>query len=317
MRSDMLISVVVADVAGPGATIPRLSAAIADLAHAFRYFEVLYVIAESRRPELDRLGETLAGLTNLRVIVTGDGTRYYRRRLIGAREAIGDVVAVADLDELPVAELITHIGEAADSGEVMAGWCAGRRGGGPTYRLFSLVSRFVLTPRAARTIILPREWLGAILARQSAVIELRFQPRVPLTRYRRFEVGAGRGESSALSARYEVLVEILRSDASRYLKAYALAGFLVALGALAYLAYAVAIVLLRSHVQEGWFSNAVVQAGSTAFIAGGMSILSIAMMAVLDGLNQGHDRAIIAEIGNTNYFDVASGGAAARNVELS
>jgi len=316
MRSDMLVSVVVADVAGPAATVPRLAAAIAELGAAFRYFEVLYVIRETHRAELDRLGATLATLTNLRVIVTGQGTRYYRRRLIGAREAIGDVVAVADLDEQPVAALIERIGEAIDSGEVLAGWCAERRGGGPGYRLLSLVSRFVLNPRAARTIILPREWLAAILARPSAVIELRFQPRVPLTRYRRFPVGPGRGESSAFSARYEVLVEILRSDASRYLKAYALAGFVVLLGALTYLAYAIAIVLLRSHVQEGWFSSAVVQAGSTAFIAGGMSILAIAMMAVLDALNRGHDPAIIAEIGNTSYFDLATSSAADRNVEL-
>lgn len=317
MRSDMLVSLVVADVEGPGATVPRLATAIASLGAAFRYFEVVYVIDETRRAELDRLGPTLAGLTNLRVIVTGESTRFYRRRLIGAREAIGDVVALVDLDELPVAELIARIGEAADSGEVLAGWCANGRRARLGYRLLSLVSRFVLTARAGRTIIVPRDWLGAILARQSAVIELRFQPRLPLTRYRRFAVGPGQREGSGLAARYDLLIEILRSDASRYLKAYALAGFLVVLGALAYLAYAVAIVTLRAHVAEGWFSNAVVQAGSTAFIAGGMSILSIAMMAVLDGLHRGHNPTIIAEIGNTNYFDVATSGAASRNVEVS
>jgi len=313
MRSDMLVSIVVADSAGPAATIPRLAAAMPQLAEAFRYFEVVYALDETRRAELDSLGDSLAGLVNLRVVITGEGLRYYRRRLVAAREAIGDVVALVDLDEVPIATLIARIGEARDRNEVLAGWCPTRRAGALSYRLLSLASRFVIAPRAARTIIVPRDWLNAILARPSAVIELRFQPRVPLTRYRRFDVPRHPAEATDFASRYEVLIEIMRSDAPRYLKAYALAGFLVVLGSIAYVLYAIAIILMLSHVAPGWFSNAVVLAGSTAFIAGGMSILSIAMVAVIDGVRHSGHPPVVAEVGNTDYFDRIVG----RNVEVS
>jgi hypothetical protein len=313
MRSDMLVSVAVADTAGPRETIPRLAAASATLAQVFRYFEVVYALDESKRAELDELGPDLAGLTNLRIIVTSEGTRFYRRRFIAAREAIGDVVALVDLDEVPLAELVPRIIESKESKEVLA---ALRPPGGPgrwTYRLLSLASRFMISPRAGRTIILPRDWLSVILARESAVIELRFQPRIPVTRYRRFDVPSWPIGGSGNASRYDVLIEIMRSDAPRYLKAYALAGFFVVLGSIAYMAYALAVLLLMSNVQQGWFSSAVVQAGSTAFIAGGMSILSIAMVAVLEAVRTGNHLPVIAEIGNTNYFD----NVVCRNVEVS
>ena len=97
MRSDLLVSVGVVDLGGPAQTVPRLIALAEGLAAAFRYFEVLYVLPERRRHELDPLAADLARLPNLRVLLSGEGAGVYRQRLLAASEAIGDVVALLDL----------------------------------------------------------------------------------------------------------------------------------------------------------------------------------------------------------------------------
>ena len=252
-------------------------------------------------------------MANLRIILTSDGTRYYRQRLIGVLEGIGDVVALYDLDDLAPADLVGQIGAAKDANEILIGWRPSRPPSGWSYRLLSLASNNVISARAARTIILPREPLNAISARKSASIDLRFEARNAPTRYGRFDVSNPVIRKGGFSQRYELLMEILLAGAPRFLKAYAAAGFLVVAGSSLYFAYAIAVFFLRSHVQEGWFSTAITQSGSTAFIAGGMSILAIALVAVLEVLSGGNSRMIVDEISNTNFFDKVTD----RNVELS
>ena len=313
MRSDMLVSVVVVDEQGPEKTLPRLAGVLEVLGASFRYFELVYVVAESTRPALNAMAVQIAQMPNLRIILASDGTRYYRKRLIGTMEGIGDVVALYDLDELAPAELMTQIGAAQDSNEVRIGWRPSRPPSGWSYRLLSLASNNVISARASRTIILPREPLNALLARKSASIDLRFEARNAPARYRRFDIAQPAIRKGGFAQRYELLMEILLAGAPRFLKTYAAGGFLVVAGASLYIAYVIAVFFLRSHVQEGWFSTSIIQAGSTAFIAGGMSILSIALVAVLEILSGGNARMIVDEISNTNFFDKAND----RNVELS
>lgn len=317
MRSDILVSIAVVDEAGPAATVPRLAQLAKDLSEAFLYFEVLYVLPESAKAGLEALSAQLAVLPNLRIIFASGGTRFYRRRLIGALEAIGDVVAVLDLDELSVPGLCRQLADAHGRNEVLIG----RRASGSTaswgYPLLSLISRNIISAQTARTIVLPRTLIQSVTSRRSAALDLRFEPRNALSRYRPFDIdGATSRDSSGgrhMSSRSELFLEILLSGVPRYLKAYAAAGFGVMLGAIAYGIYAVAILMFRSHVAEGWFSTAIVQAGSTAFIAGGMSMLAIAMIAIYEHQHSGNDRVIVDEIANTSFFDKIT----SRNVELS
>lgn len=312
MRSDILVSVGVIDEHGPRHGIPRLAEIIAKLSLAFEYFEVLYVMEEKYRCELDAMAEKISGLTNLRIILTADGTHYYHRRLVTAREAIGDVVALYDPDEIFVEELTQKLGESKDRNEILAGWFSLPTSTAWTYRLLAFSSHYIITAQAARTLIIPREWLNMLLIRRSAVIDLRFQPRVSFTHYCHFDIPKKPIKSSDLSGRYELLREVMLCDASRYLKGYAFMGFLVVLGAMAYIAYATAIVLLRPHVQEGWFSSAVVAAGSTAFIAMGMSLISLALVTVIDVLQNSSNRIVVAELSNISFFDKVN----RRNVEV-
>ncbi|WDF72867.1 hypothetical protein [Novosphingobium sp. KACC 22771] len=313
MRSDMLVSVAVVDEEGPHITIPRLAVVARALEQNFRYFELIYLLRESQRPQLDRFAAEIAGLANLRIILTGEGTRFYRQRLIATMEAIGDVVALYDPDDMPIEDLVTQIGHAKDRDEILIGWRPSRPPSGWSYRLLSLASNNVISARAARTIILPREPLNAIAARKSASIDLRFEARNAPTHYNRFDITTPVRAKAGFSQRYELLMEILLAGAPRFLKLYAALGFLVVAGSTLYSFYAIAVILLRDHVQEGWFSTAIIQSGSTAFIAGGMSILAISLVAVLEVLSGGSARMIVDEISNTNFFDKVED----LNVEMS
>ncbi|PTT36698.1 hypothetical protein DBR33_19150, partial [Stenotrophomonas sp. HMWF022] len=176
----------------------------------------------------------------------------------------------------------------------------------------SLLSRNKVTARASRTIILSRERLNAILARGHASLDLRFEQRGGPARYSHFALSGTAGRTARLAHRYELLTEILRAGAPRYLKIYAVLGFLAATSAALYGLYAVSVLLTHDQVQEGWFSTAFILAGSMGFISTGMSILSIALAAILERAVGGDDRAIVDEIANISFFDRLT----ERNVEI-
>ncbi len=313
MRSDILVSVAVVDEAGPAHTVPRLAGLVEALSQAYRHFEVLYVVSETARGALAPLAGEIARLPNLRVIVTSQGTRFYRQRLIAVLEAIGDVVALLDLDELPAAALMARLAESHDRNQILIGERPARARHRWTYGLLSIVSSNIITAQAARTILLPRGLINGVTTRHSAALDLRFEPRVPYARYRRFDVPGRPGSRGDPGQRHELFLEILLCGAPRYLKAYAAAGVVVMAGASLYGLYAVGVLLFDRHVQEGWFSTAVTQAGSTAFISGGMSILAIGLLAIHERLHAGEDRIIVDEIANAGLFD----GVTERNVEFT
>lgn len=303
LRSDFLVSVAVVDESGPSLTIPQLRALSASLSLRFQYFEVVYVVSEQARDHLEGMAESIAELANLRIILTSETTNVYRQRLVAGAEAIGDVVALVDLEDQSFEDLATRLCEARDTNHIMLGRRIVRTPNSLAYQLLSLISRHIISTQTARTIILPRERMNAVLARKTAALDLRFEPRSPPSRYIPFGVAQPARRKRKLGHRYDLLTEILMSGAPRYLKAFAGAGFLVSVGAMLYGLYAIDVILLRDHVQEGWFSTAIIQAGSTAFIAGGMSILALAMTAILEGLNGDNHPEIVDEMASTNFFD--------------
>lgn len=312
MRDDYLASICVVNEEGPDATLPLLLELEAVLASNFRYFEIVYIVSERLRDRLTALDDTLSRLPNLRILITDDNVSFYGQRAIAASEAIGDVVAVVDLVDLLGDELPVRMHQAKDGNLVLLGWRTARHAGGYLYRFLSLLSRNAVTTQASRTIILARERLNAILAREHASLDLRFEPRGGPVRYSHFPLAGRAAPAVRIAHRYELLTEILRSGAPRFLKIYAVLGFLVAIAAAFYGLYAIVIVLTSSNVQEGWFSTAFILAGSMGFISIGMSILAIALAAVLDRMAGGDDRAILDEVANTSFFDRLTD----RNVEI-
>lgn len=313
MRDDFLASVAVVDEGDPRAILAALTAIHQQLATRFRYFELIYAVSESRRGTLAGLAGEFGKLTNLRTILIREGAGFYRRRAIAAGEMIGDVAALIDPAEVTASEVADLLIQSRDSNRILIGWRPVQRSAHLTYRLLSLLSRNLVSAQSSRTIILPRSELDALTARRNLPLDLRFEPRDAPSAFAHFEITRKRSAKSGLGERYQLLMEILRSGAPRYLKAYAATGFVVFVGALFYAVYAVAVWALRSEVQPGWFSTAVVLSGSTAFIAAGMSIVAIALSAALESLSGGDERMVLDEFVGAGLFDAAQD----RNVELT
>lgn len=303
MRDDYLVSVCIVDDDGSGESVKALTALNATLARGFRYFEIVYVIAERKRGLLDVFAGPIASLPNLRILVTDDGISFYHQRAMAASEAIGDVVAIVDPADLDGQALIDRLNEAKDHNQVLLGWRSAAGAGRAFYAALSFLSRNAVTAQASRTIILPRERLNGVLARGRASLDLRFEPRRGSWRYQRFPLPGTARTQARLAHRYELLTEILLSGAPRHLKIYAGFGMLVSLSAGFYSIYAVAVAVLGDGVQEGWLSTALALSGSTGFIAVGMSIISIALAAMLENAAGRDDRIILEEIANISFFD--------------
>lgn len=312
LREDYLASICVVDELGVDATLPLLVELEAVLGRNFRYFEIVYVVTESLRDRLKALADTLARLPNVRTLITDDHISFYQQRAIAASEAIGDVVALVDLADLHGEQLSILMHKARDNNLVLIGWRPSHQMSGFLYRFLSLFSRNAVTAQASRTIILSRERLNAILAREYASLDLRFEPRLGPVRYSRFLLAGKAASASRVAHRYELLTEVLRSGAPRFLKIYAILGFSVTIAASFYGLYAIIVLLTGKDVQEGWFSNAFVLAGSMGFISLGMSILAIALAAVLEHLAGGNDKMIVDELANISFFDQLTD----RNVEI-
>lgn len=274
-----------------------------------RYWEILYVAGESTRDAIMAKGGTLADIRNLRVLIVSDDASYYRRRLVGAAEAIGDVVTLTAAGEMRTIDVIALAEEALAGNQVILA-NRGRQGAVfPVFHWFlSVVSAYRVSPRDMKTIALSRARLVALLARPSAAIDLRFEAKRGVFPYARKSVtpptdadegGIGRG----IGRRFEFFAEIVATSTPRVLKMFAMLSLVVLALAGLYGLYAIGVWLTQPGVQRGWFSTALIQSGSVAFIAMSFTVLSLGVARIAERLDGAVKGVIIDEIGNIDFFD--------------
>ena len=288
----------------PESEVLRLSQFAAELDRTYRYWEIVYVVGEAQHVRAAKLSSVLSKIRNLRTIVVRDHTNYYRRRAVAVTEAIGDVVVLTSfqemdgLDVLAIAERAYHTGELvlAHNGAPLAGFSL-------PHALLQWLAPYRVDNRDLRTLGLPRSRLSWLLSRSTLTLDLRFEPKRGGFRHLREPVRFRGGRHLAIAERYGLLEELITTSAPRLLRAYAAVSTLVAGLALLYGAYAVVVLLLKEKVQEGWFSTALVQSGSVAFIAMGMTVLGIGLADLEERLSERSKHVIIDEFANTNFFD--------------
>jgi hypothetical protein len=287
--------------------LPKAIALAKRMHEIFRYFEIIYLVNEGARDTVLSAASDIAGTRNLRIVFVNAGHSFYRRRLIAASEAIGDVVVLASFDELDEVD-VSALARAAYAHERIQ--MVRRANSGAVFAVFhhllTLSSTYRVDPADMRTIALPRGRLESILARSTATLDLRFEPRRGGD-YDRYpvEFSPSLRRRTRMVERNELAAELVANSAPRYLKGYAMLAVLVAAGAAVYAVYVVAVLAFVRDVQPGWFSTNIVQAGSTAFIAGGLSIIALGIAEMYER-SRGQARwTIVDEVANTTYFEHA------------
>jgi hypothetical protein len=289
-----------------GGPIPREIAAIAalagDCAARMRYFEILYVVDERNRSAVDACATQLAAIPNLRILFVRGNASFYQRRTIAAGEAIGDVVAIGSFAELALVDLPALAADSFRTDQVLLAHRVGGPGVTLLYPLLRALSSHRVNGHDMRSIAFPRARLVQALARESATIDLRFEPKRGES-YVRVPVAYARTRQQRGHAhRLQLLAEIISGASGAYLRAYALISLFAFLAAISYGVYAIIVVTTFRHVQPGWFTTNLIQSGSIAFLALGFAIFALGLARLLEQRERGSSLGIVDEIGNINFF---------------
>jgi hypothetical protein len=282
-RDDVLVSVCFGDVPIDAASFSDIATLAEQLAARFRFYEII-VVAEARRE-----GEYAAltrSVSNLRLFTVHDGTAFYRRRAIGAEEAIGDVVLLASVPELAGVNVAAMLERAADHQTATLATRGGQKNSRSLEALLAFLGRlagFKVNLRDLQTLALPRTLLNQLLAHPDPDLALRFPPldaRVPLVLVEvRQDIDLPR--DAGLRKRFLLLEKLLAYMAPRLLLGVTLTSVLLAgLGGL-FGVYVVAVWLVRDHVAPGWLTLSAATSLSAFFLGVTIAGLSLGLQHLL------------------------------------
>lgn len=281
-REDALVSVVFAAIDDPEAAAPALAALAAGIAARWRYWEMLVIAPSDEAAGLDRLIEAVP---NLRVLKVLPGASVYRRRAIGAAEAIGDVVALVAFEELEAIDLFALI-EAARAGGCAA--VAERPAGSaldPALGALGRMGGFDVVSRHMQSLAFPRAVLTRLLAHPNRELALRFMPRdeaLSLARIPAAGPARRSGGKAALFRRLALIQSLLTGAAPLVLSYTAAASALAALGGVLFGLYAVVVILTFSHVEPGWFTTSMLLSLAITFLGIAFFGLAMGMIRVVE-----------------------------------
>jgi hypothetical protein len=303
-RDDLLVSIGIAEAEAGEAALSMLTALASDLSVRFRYWELLIVTDVDKAGSYDRVLETIA---NVRLLKVRPGTSPYRRRVAIAGEAIGDVVVISTLDEIPSLAIVSMIERARESGAMVVGRRRSTVLLNAPFRALGASAGFRVDARDMLTTAYPRTVLNKLLNHPDPQLALRFPPNdnsitvlgqpildTASARHRRSLRDSGR--------RVAMLQKLLVGSAPRVLGLVWSLAFLVAIVAVAFVIYAAAVWLVKEDVQPGWLTTSLAL-GLTAFFLGcAVFGLSIGLQKVIDLLSADLADDVVDEITSVDLF---------------
>lgn len=295
-REDVLVSVCFGDLPVDADTLDGVAALAHQLDARFRFREIVVVAEEARK---DALLALVRRVENLRLFTVRDGTPFYRRRVIAADEAIGDVVMMANASELPHLDPIAMIERAADDQQmVLAARAAGmlERTLASPLVVLGRVAGFKIGLRNLQTMAVPRTLLNQLLAHSDPDLALRFPPRdlrVPLT------FAAAAAGMPALrqvgqhGRRLALLQKLFVYVAPSLLMAVTLTSALLAVTGILYAFYVLGAWIVVEDLAPGWLTLSAMLSLTAFFL--GVSIMGLSL-----GLQQ-----LLARAGRHGFDGVA------------
>lgn len=172
-REDVLVSACFAEAPRHEAGVAALAAFADRMAAHFAYFEIVVLVEWAFDAASDNL---LDHVRNLRLLRVGPGRSIYHRRTIVASEAIGDMVILADLDELAVVDPLRLLAIAETEGGIVYAARSGIAVAGALADPIGRASGLSVSSAYFRTAVYPRGALNRSLRREDRDLALRFPP---------------------------------------------------------------------------------------------------------------------------------------------
>jgi hypothetical protein len=301
-REDFLISVCFAEAPDSAEAQAYLRDFAKQLNAAWRYWEILLVMDASDDVDLEKL---LEDIPNLRLLKTRGMSQVYRRRVIGASEAIGDLVVLSAIEELPHLDITEMLIQAGETDTVVVARRDERRlllDG--MLNLLGRSSGFRVQARDMQTAVLPRTLLNRLLARADRQLALRFIPRdsgLPV-RYYHLADGAQPTRAAGLGRRLGILQKLLVHSAPSVLGSVSLLAILMSLGGFAFAAYAFCVWLVMENVQPGWFTTSLAISLTASFLGVAIFGLAAGMLNLIDLLTPDALDDVVDERSNADLF---------------
>lgn len=317
LREDILVSVCLGEMDRTPSDFALLADFATTMNARFRFWEIIVVASAD---EVDPLLHLVQDVANIRLIKVRHGTEFYRRRVIAAAEAIGDVVLLTTLAELPRIDVLAMIETAhADEGAVIAKTPS-----------VPLMDRLIATPlvglgrwagfnvgiRDMQSIAVARTLLNQLLAHPAKELALRFLPR---------DVGVTYSYQTAQPApqptrslrdfgrRLGLAQTLMINLAPRLLKLVTLISALTALMSFLFIFYIVVVWLVLPGIAPGWTSLSMMLAVTGFMLGCTSSALCLGVLFMLSRMSQDEFDDVAGEVNRVDLFGKV---AADLNVEV-
>jgi len=305
-REDVVVSVCFSELATSSLTFQTVRNVAATLDQAYRFREIILVVDDTQRADFLAL---VRDVPNVRLFVVRRGTEYYDRRVMAAEESIGDLVMIANVDEIAQLDVLAFLDNAEAENAVTMAFRPVRR---PAKRLLAWpfialgkLAGFHSDPSDFQTIAAPRTLLNLLLAHDEPRLALRFpprDPRLPVDWFRTQRNVASRTAFLGVRRRAQLLQTLLVYLTPMILSMVSISSSVLMLLGLAYAAYIAGAVVLVDHLAPGWLTTNAMLAVSAVFMGMSTLGLSLGLQHLLKGQRRLKGALVPEEVNRIDLF---------------
>lgn len=316
-REDTVVSVCFATPRPSKKTFETIRNVAETLDTTFRFREIILVVETHEREAFLPLVEEVS---DVRLFLVRKGTEYYERRVIAAEEAIGDLVLIAQEDEVAALDVLAFL-ERAECANAIAIASQDKSRPIKTFLSWPFVALgrlagFAVYPSDWQSIAMPRTLLNHILAHDEPRLALRYpprDPRLPLAGFTANTNVTSRGAFKDIGRRMQLLQTLLVFLTPIILSVVAISSTFLTLVGLAYAAWIVSAVIVVDTLAPGWLTTNTMLAVSAVFMGVSTLGLSLGLQHVLRQNVRDRGERVSEEVNRIDLFGKVS---ADLNVEL-
>jgi hypothetical protein len=317
LRDDIVVSVCISDLTASESAFHAVRKLVDQLDCVYRFREIILVVSENER---DAFLQLVQQVSDVRLFTVLPSTEYYERRVIAAEEAIGDLVIIANMDELAYLDIQLLLDQSEETSAVVLTTRSNpkrvRNGLFSPLHALGKISGFKISANDLQTIALPRTLLNQLLLHREPQLALRFPPRdtrLPLELFAAHTDVPTRRLGSDISRRVKLLQKLLVYLAPTLLVFVSLTSTVLTFLGICYAIYTVAVWIFVDNLAAGWLTISGVLSLSAMFIGLSMLGLSLGLQQLLGQHKKATDYHVAEEINRIDLFGKVSSDL---NVEL-